>query len=81
MIEKRDKSKHYYVRGTFTGANTDFYEDVKAMVNEGFREISIEPVVLEKGHSFNLREEHLPEIFENYDKLYEEMAKKKERRR
>ena len=37
MIEKRDKSKHYYVRGTFTGANTDFYEDVKAMVNEGFR--------------------------------------------
>lgn len=39
---------HIYVRGTFTGANTDFYEDVKAMVNEGFREISIEPVVLEK---------------------------------
>ena len=53
MIEKRDKSKHYYVRGTFTGANTDFYEDVKAMINEGFREISIEPVVLEKAHIYN----------------------------
>ena len=72
MIEKRDKSKHYYVRGTFTGANTDFYEDVKAMVNEGFREISIEPVVLEKGHFLELKEEHLPEIFENYDKLYKD---------
>ncbi|WP_195468986.1 thioether cross-link-forming SCIFF peptide maturase [Clostridium sp. D43t1_170807_H7] len=77
MIEKRDKSKHYYVRGTFTGANTDFYEDVKAMVNEGFREISIEPVVLEKGHFLELKEEHLPEIFENYDKLYSEMARRK----
>ena len=77
MIEKRDKSKHYYVRGTFTGANTDFYEDVKAMVNEGFREISIEPVVLEAGHMLELKEEHLPEIFENYDKLYEEMARRK----
>ena len=77
MIEKRDKSKHYYVRGTFTGANTDFYEDVKAMVNEGFREISIEPVVLEKGHFLELKEEHLPEIFENYDKLNSEMARRK----
>ena len=77
MIEKRDKSKHYYVRGTFTGANTDFYEDVKAMVNGGFREISIEPVVLEKGHFLELKEEHLPEIFENYDKLYNEMARRK----
>ena len=77
MIEKRDKSKHYYVRGTFTGANTDFYEDVKAMVNEGFREISIEPVVLEKGLFLELKEEHLPEIFENYDKLYNEMVRRK----
>ena len=77
MIEKRDKSKHYYVRVTFTGANTDFYEDVKAMVNEGFREISIEPVVLEKGHFLELKEEHLPEIFENYDKLYNEMVRRK----
>jgi uncharacterized protein len=77
MIEKRDKSKHYYVRGTFTGANTDFFEDVKAMVNEGFREISIEPVVLEKGHFLELKEEHLPEIFENYDKLYDEMVRRK----
>ena len=77
MIEKRDKSKHYYVRGTFTGANTDFYEDVKAMVNEGFREISIEPVVLEKGHFLELKEEHSPEIFENYDKLYNEMVRRK----
>ena len=77
MISKRDKRKTYYVRGTFTHANTDFYEDVKAMVNEGFREISIEPVVLEDGHPLALTESDLPEIFDNYDKLYAEMSRRK----
>ncbi|GAB6167545.1 thioether cross-link-forming SCIFF peptide maturase [Clostridium carnis] len=77
MIKKRTPGKMYYVRGTFTRANTDFYEDVMAMVNEGFDEVSIEPVVLEKGHALALREEDLPVIMENYDKLYEDMAKRK----
>lgn len=76
MIDKRTKGKMYFVRGTFTRANTDFYEDVQAMVKEGFREISIEPVVLEKGHPLALREEDLPTIFDNYDKLYEEMSRR-----
>ena len=77
MVDKRTEGKMYFVRGTFTRANTDFYEDVKAMVNEGFREISIEPVVLENGHPLALREEDLPTIFDNYDKLYEEMRRRK----
>lgn len=77
MISKRTKGKTFYVRGTFTRENTDFYEDVVAMLNEGFKEISIEPVVLEEGHPLALREEDLPVIFNNYDKLYEEMAKRK----
>lgn len=77
MISKRTKGKTYYVRGTFTRDNVDFYEDVVSMLNEGFREISIEPVVLEEGHPLAIREEDLPEIFANYDKLYNEMAKRK----
>lgn len=77
MISKRTKGKTYYVRGTFTRDNIDFYNDVVAMTNEGFREISIEPVVLEDGHPLSLREEDLPTIYENYDKLYEEMARRK----
>ncbi|ASW42536.1 thioether cross-link-forming SCIFF peptide maturase [Clostridium isatidis] len=77
MISKRTPGKTYYVRGTFTRANTDFYEDVMAMVNEGFREISIEPVVLPDEHPLSLREEDLETIMENYDKLYEDMAKRK----
>lgn len=77
MVAKRDKTKAHTVRGTFTRENLDFYEDVKMMVDEGFREISIEPVVLEDGHPLALRKEDLPKIFENYDKLYDELVQKK----
>jgi len=76
MVEMRDKSKQYYARGTFTRENTDFFEDVKFLANEGFDEISIEPVVLPNDHPLSLREEDLPTIFEQYDKLYEEMLKR-----
>lgn len=77
MISKRSKGKTFYVRGTFTRENLDFYEDVMSMLNEGFREISIEPVVLEDGHPLSIREEDINEIFANYDKLYEEISKRK----
>ena len=77
MVAKRDKTKAHTVRGTFTRENLDFYEGVKMMVDEGFREISIEPVVLEDGHPLALRKEDLPKIFESYDKLYDELVQKK----
>ena len=77
MVAKRDKNKAHTVRGAFTRENLDFYEDVKMMVDEGFREISIEPVVLEDGHPLALRKEDLPKIFESYDKLYDELVQKK----
>jgi uncharacterized protein len=76
MVQVRDKSKQYYARGTFTRWNTDFFEDVKFMADEGFDEISIEPVVLPEDHPLSLREEDLPTIFEQYDKLYFEMLKR-----
>lgn len=77
MVSKRTKGKTFYVRGTFTRYNTDFYNDVKAMLDEGFKEISIEPVVLPDGNPMAIREEDLPEIFANYDKLYDEMLRRK----
>lgn len=76
MVDKRDKSKQYYVRGTFTRNNTDFYEDVMSLVNEGFREISVEPVVLPEDNELALRKEDLPKIFEQYDSLYNEMLRR-----
>ena len=76
MVDMRDKSKLYYARGTFTRENTDFFEDVKHMADLGFDEISIEPVVLPDEHELSLRKEDLPVIFEQYDKLYEEMIRR-----
>lgn len=76
MVNIRDKGKQYYARGTFTRNNLDFFEDVMHLANEGFDEISIEPVVLPDGHPLSLREEDLPKIFEQYDKLYKEMVKR-----
>jgi uncharacterized protein len=76
MVNMRDKSKAYYVRGTFTRENTDFYEDVKHMADLGFKEISIEPVVLPNEHELSIREEDLPVIFEQYDKLYADMLQR-----
>ena len=76
MIARRDKSKQYYVRGTFTRNNTDFFEDVLSLANEGFTEISVEPVVLPDESPLSLRREDIPKICEQYDKLYYEMVKR-----
>lgn len=76
MVSLRDKNKQYYARGTFTRNNLDFFEDVMHLANEGFKEISIEPVVLPKESPMSLREEDLPIIFSQYDKLYKEMLKR-----
>lgn len=76
MVKMRDKSKTYYVRGTFTRENTDFFQDVKHMVELGFDEISIEPVVLPNEHELSLREEDLDTVFKQYDLLYEEMIRR-----
>lgn len=62
-------NKKYYVRGTFTNKNLDFSKDVQAIRDAGFDQISLEPVVLEAGHSLEIREEHLPIICEEYEKL------------
>jgi uncharacterized protein len=78
MVEKRDKSKQYYVRGTFTRANTDFFEDVKHIADLGFDELSVEPVVLPDEHELSLRKEDLPVIFEQYDKLYADLLRRHE---
>ena len=44
LVEKRG-DKEYYVRGTFTNKNLDFADDAFSLYNEGFDQISVEPVV------------------------------------
>ena len=66
----------YYVRGTFTRRNLDFASDVLHLADAGFEQISMEPVVGLPEEPYALREEDLPQIFQEYDKLAREMVKR-----
>ena len=76
FVEARG-GKEYYMRGTFTHHNPDFLEDIKTMLDLGFTELSMEPVVCAKGDPSELTEEDLPIVFEQYEKLAELMLKRK----
>ena len=67
--------KNYYLRGTFTRHNLDFAEDVFHIADLGFKQISVEPVVAENEKDFAIKNEDLPQIFEEYEKLAKEYLK------
>ena len=69
FVEARG-GKNYYMRGTFTHANPDFLEDIKVMLDLGFNELSMEPVVCAPGDPSELT----PEDMEIVKKQYEELA-------
>ena len=75
FAETRHQDK-YYVRGTFTHYNLDFSEDVLHLADLGFKQISVEPVVAEPKEPYAIREEDLPKLFEEYDKLAVEMIRR-----
>jgi uncharacterized protein len=75
LVEKRG-GKNYYMRGTFTHANPDFLEDIKQMLDLGFTELSMEPVVCAKGDPGELTAEDLPIVCEQYEKLAELMLER-----
>ena len=73
--DSRNQDK-YYARGTFTHYNLDFARDVLHLADLGFKQISVEPVVAPPEADYALRQEDLPEIFEQYDMLAREMVKR-----
>lgn len=76
LVQSRG-GQNYYMRGTFTHANPDFLEDIKVMLDLGFRELSMEPVVAAEGDASALTEEDLPVVMEQYEKLAELMIQKR----
>ena len=68
---------NYYVRGTFTRNNLDFSNDVLHFADLGFKQMSIEPVVAAPEEPYSIREEDVPQILEEYDKLAVEYIKRK----
>jgi uncharacterized protein len=76
VAESRDQM-NYYVRGTYTHYNLDFSNDVLHLADLGFEQISVEPVVAQPTDEYAIREEDLPILKEEYDKLAVEMIKRK----
>ena len=75
FAESRNQDR-YYVRGTFTRHNLDFAKDVLHLADLGFKQISVEPVVALPEEEYALREEDIPQICEEYDRLAAEMIKR-----
>lgn len=68
VAESREQM-NYYVRGTFTHENLDFSEDVNHLADLGFKQISVEPVVAQPEDYYAIREEDIPQLLAEYDKL------------
>ena len=75
FVEARG-GKNYYMRGTFTHANPDFLEDIKTMLDLGFSELSMEPVVAAAGDPAALTEADKPIVMKQYEQLAELMLER-----
>ena len=75
LVSARD-GKNYYMRGTFTHANPDFLKDIETMLELGFNELSMEPVVCAAGDPSELTKDDLPIVLDQYEKLAELMLRR-----
>ena len=76
-VAESRRQMNYYVRGTFTHHNLDFAQDVLHLADLGFKQISVEPVVADASEDYALKEEDVPVILEEYDKLAKELLARK----
>lgn len=68
---------NYYVRGTYTHFNKDFANDVIHLANEGFEQISVEPVVAPANEPYAIKEEDVEELKNQYDILAKEIIERR----
>ena len=61
--------KNYYMRGTFTHGNPDFVKDIETMLDLGFTELSMEPVVAAPDDPNALTAEDIPVVMAQYEEL------------
>ena len=76
LVEARG-GQNYYMRGTFTHANPDFLKDIKTMLDLGFTELSMEPVVCAPEDPSALTDEDLPIVLKQYEDLAELMRQRR----
>jgi uncharacterized protein len=76
FIRRRNQQK-YYIRGTYTHYNLDFANDVLHLADEGFQQLSIEPVVTSADKPYAIGEADLPRVFDEYERLGREYLKRR----
>ena len=69
--------KGYYMRGTFTHANPDFLKDIQCMLDLGFDQLSMEPVVCAEGDPAALTAEDMPVVLRQYEELAQLMIRRR----
>lgn len=72
FVKKRG-DKEYYMRGTYTASNLDFTNDIKTYLDLGFKRTSLEPVVGNSESNYALKNEDLPVLYDQYEKLADMM--------
>ena len=80
LVEARG-GKNYYMRGTFTHANPDFLEDIKVMLDLGFNELSMEPVVCAPGDPAELDDKDMEIVKKQYEDLATLMLEREKEKR
>lgn len=70
LVDNREEGQEYYVRGTYTHQNLDFSNDFLHLADKGFKEISLEPVVIKDNDDIAIRFEDLEQIYDEYNKIY-----------
>ena len=73
--------RNYYMRGTFTHHNPDFLQDIRQMLDLGFTELSMEPVVCAPDDPTALTEEDRRIVLDQYEKLAELMLEREREER
>ena len=68
--------KNYYMRGTFTHQNPDFLADIRQMLDLGFTELSMEPVVCAPGDPAELTEADMEIVKRQYEELAQLMLER-----
>lgn len=76
FVERRG-DKEYYMRGTFTHYNPDFLEDIKEMLQLGFTELSMEPVVCDPSAPSALTETDVKIVKKQYEELADLMTERR----
>lgn len=70
MMEKKD----YYIRGTFTGQTGDILDTLRFFQEQGFYNVSLEPVSSPGECPYSIREEKLEDLLESYREAARWMA-------